>query len=225
MLTNYNAIPPYVTNQAGFYNQIAEEFHTQTAQAKTEDEYKEALSKVCERWRKELLDRNVQMYFNYTGEFDREEVEAMTEYYQATALPFQKAIMGCGLQQNEKYTLVYVDDFGFPVAHKIMLKGFCICEYAQYKDAAKIIYRGKGQRMDREMTLYNKSIAIYKGWKDIPESVTYETVRDNGFTVIRKSRYTGFDARYFTDCVQYLGNPLLLWENFKVRESDGRVFA
>lgn len=225
MLINYNAIPPYVTSQAGFYNQIAEEFHTKIAQAKTEDEYKEALSKVCERWRKELLDRNVQVYFAYTGEFDSEEIEAITKYYNATALPFQKAIMGSGIQANEKYTLVYVDDFGFPVAHKIKLKDFYICEYAQYKDAVKIIYRGKGQRTDREMTLYNKSIAIYKGWKDIPESITYETVRDNGFTVMRKSRYASFDARYFADCVQYLGNPILLWENFKVRESDGRVFA
>ena len=224
MLTNY-VIPPYVTSQAGFYNQIAEEFHTETAQAKTEEEYKEALSKVCERWRKELLDQNVWMYFNYTGEFDKEEFQAITEYYNETALPFQKAFMECGMQENGKYTLVYVDDFGFPVAHKITLKGFYICEYAQYKDAVKIIYRGKGQRTDREMTLYNKSIAIYKGWKDIPESITYETVKDDGYTIIRKSRYTGFDARYFTDCVQYLGNPLLIWENFKVRESDGRIFA
>ena len=114
-----------------------------------------------------------------------------------------------------------MNEFGFPVADKIVFKGVSPCQYAQYTDAIKMTVRRARKRSDVYINFYDCSMAIYEGWKDLPEEVANEKIGEH----LRQSRYGCFDARYFEDCVKYFGKPIVEYRNFKVRESDGKTFA
>lgn len=148
-------------------------------------------------------------------------IDVFRQFYIENAEPFQKSIINAGLIIGNKYTLVYMNEFGFPVADKIVLKGVSLCQYAQYTDAVKITVRRARKRSDVCINFYDCSIAIYEGWHDLPEEITHIKISDN----LRQSKYGCFDSRYFDDCVNYFNKPVVEYRNFKVRESDGKTFA
>lgn len=212
---------PYIRNNAGFYNHIAEEFFKVTCQAPTKEEYEKLLSSFCKRWQMELTDENVLKYFVESGEMEPDTIEEFKQFYVDNAELFQKAIINAKLIAGKKYTLVYMNEFGLPVADKIVFKGVSPCQYAQYTDAVKMTVRRARKRSDVYINFYDCSMAIYEGWHDLPEDVTHIKISDN----LRQSKYGCFDARYFEDCVKYFGKPVVEYRNFKIRESDGKTFA
>ncbi|WP_143323062.1 hypothetical protein [Clostridium sp. HBUAS56010] len=212
---------PYIRSNASFYNRIAEEYFTTIAQAKTREEYEKVLFSFCKRWQRELTDENVLSYFIESGEMEPNTADEFRQFYIENAEPFQKAIINAKLTIGNKYTLVYMNEFGFPVADKIVFKGASPCQYAQYTDAVRITARRARKRSDVYINFYDCSLAIYEGWNDLPEEVTHERISDN----LRQSKYSCFDARFFEDCVKYFGKPIVEYRNFKTRESDGKVFA
>lgn len=211
----------YIRSNAGFYNHIAEEFFSVTCQTPTKEEYEKLLFCFCRRWQRELTDENVLEYFVESGEMELDTINEFRMFYLENAEPFQKAIISAGLIVGKKYTLVYMNEFGFPVADKIVFKGISICQYAQFTDAIKMTVRRARKRADVYINFYDCSLAIYEGWNDIPEDVSNVKINDH----LRQSKYGCFDARYFDDCVTYFGKPVVEYRNFKVRESDGKTFA
>lgn len=212
---------PYVRSNASFYNHIAEEFFTTTCQTKTMEGYVKLLFSFCKRWKRELTDENVLEYFVESGEMEPDTIDEFRQFYIENAEPFQKAIINANLVKGNKYTLVYMNEFGFPVADKIVFKGVSICQYAQFTDAIKMTIRRARKRTDVSINFYDCSLAIYEGWNDLPEDVSHVKINDH----LRQSKYSCFDARYFEDCVKYFGEPVVEYRNFKVRESDGKTFA
>ncbi|WP_342759446.1 hypothetical protein [Kineothrix sedimenti] len=212
---------PYIRSNAGFYNRIAREYYTVTSQSKTKEEYDKLLFSFCKRWQKELTNNDILSYFVESGEMEPNIIAEFRQFYIKNAEPFQKAIINAKLVIGNKYTLVYMNEFGFPVADKIVFKGASPCQYAQYTDAIKMTVRRARKRSDVYINFYDCSMAIYEGWHDLPEEETHIKLSDN----LRQSKYGCFDVRYFEDCIKYFGQPVVEYRNFKVRESDGKTFA
>lgn len=212
---------PYIRSNASFYNRIAEEFFSVTCQAPTKEEYDKLFFSFCKRWKRELTDENVLKYFIESGEMEPDTTAKFRQFYIENAEPFQKAIINAGLIIGNKYTLVYMNEFGFPIADKIVFKGASSCQYAQFTDAIKMTIRRARKRTDEQINFYDCSLAIYEGWKDLPEDVSHVKINDH----LKQSKYSCFGARYFDDCVKCFGNPVVEYRNFKVRESDGKTFA
>ena len=154
---------PYIRSNVGFYNHIAEEYFTVASQAKTKEDYEKLLFSFCKKWKRELTDENVLDYFVESGEMELDTVEEFRRFYIENAEPFQKAIINAKLTIGNKYTLVYMNEFGFPVADKIVFKGVSPCQYAQYTDAVKITARRARKRSDVYINFYDCSLAIYEG--------------------------------------------------------------
>jgi hypothetical protein len=212
---------PYIRSNTGFYNHIAEEYFTVTLQAKNKEEHEKLLFSFCKRWQRELTDENVLAYFVESGEMEPDMVDEFRQFYIENAEPFQKAIINTKLIIGNKYTLVYMNEFGFPVADKIVFKGVSPCQYAQYTDAIRMTARRARKRSNVYINFYDSSLAIHEGWNDLPEEITHEKIGDH----LKQSKYSCFDARYFEDCVKHFGKPVVEYRNFKTRESDGKVFA
>lgn len=218
-------LPPYILHQTGFYNQIAKEYYEETAKAHIKEDFEQALDHMCQKWRRELTDQNVMMYYLESGEMEPDEIKTIQQWYIDHAEPFQKAMIDADLQPGGKYTIFYLNDFGFPVTRKITFHGMWPCQYAQYTDAIKIEFREFRKRSDIVTTLYNCSVAIYEGWKELNREDVQKKVSDQNGVEVWQSKYGCFDARFFEDGLTALGKPLLVWKNFKTRETDGKVFA
>lgn len=218
-------LPSYVLNQREFYSQIAREYYEETAKAHTKEEYAKALAQVCRKWRRELTDQNVLEYFFESGEMDPEDIQVIRKWYIDHAEPFQKAMLESGLQAGKKYTIFCLSEFGFPVARKITFLGMYPCQYAQYTDAVQIRCREFRKRSDIVTTLYDRSVAIYEGWKDLKREDVQEKVSGQNGVEVWRTKYSSFDVRFFEDGLAALGKPLIVWKNYRTRKTDGKVFA
>lgn len=142
-------------------------------------------------------------------------------------LEFQKAIaelvIAGKLVPGNKYTLVYLNDFGWPVSQKITLYSTEETHYSQYDDAVRFVFKPYRKRNYYQKYFYNCSLAIYNGWVDLDKNVGYQVEERNGMT-IKKSLYGCFDSRFFTDAIQSLGKPMFEYQHFTTRK-DGKVFA
>ena len=221
----YDTMPAYIRSNAGFYDRIAEEFYEETAKARTKEEYDLAFAKICRCWMKDLTNEDVQRYLLESGIMEAEDMAAIRKFYIDNAGDFQKAILSANMQEGKKYTLVYLNDFGFPVLDKITFYGCSPCQYAQYTDAVKMIFKRARKRTMMGKYFYGTSLAIYEGWYDISKEDTYKKTGESSTVTTYISKYTCFDSRYFSDMVEKLGTPLVEYRNFRVREADGKVFA
>lgn len=200
--------PSYVTSQKYYYESLCDKFYTAVASAKTEDEYKKVIERMCRLNRREFTDANVMAYL--VNECGFEDEAAVKQWYIDNAGTLQKAFLAADLKQGNKYTLVYNNDFGFPVSVQITLESIEICAYAQYNDAVLLRFKPKGKRKFAAKYFYgSKTIAIYDGWKTLPENFGYEVIRSTPECTTRKSKYASFDNRFITDSVEYFGTPLL----------------
>lgn len=135
----------------------------------------------------------------------------------------QKALYN-KLVEGERYTLVYLNDFGFPVAQKIIFQSMELTTYAQYSDVVKMIFKPYRKRSLYQKYFYNNSLMIFKGWQDMKESDTKEILKDNDSLKIIKSKYSGFDARYIDDLEKVFKNPVVIYKNFK-EGKNGKLYA
>ena len=216
--------PSYIVSNASCYEVMAEEYYTSTARAHTKEEFEREVDLFCRYWRSNLTDENVQEYLRDSGLMEPSDLEVIQNYYVSNAGPLQKKILSANLVEGERYTLVYLDEFGFPAMEHITFQRASICSYAQHNDAVKIVYKRARARSLTEKYLYKRSFAIYKGWCDKKESDTFEKMSENEQVTTMKSKYSGFDSRFFTDMVERLGDPFVEYRNFVTR-ADGKVFA
>lgn len=219
------SIPAYVKNNVYFFEKIIEKFYAETANTYSEEEYHAAVASVLTRYKKELMDEKVMSYLIEEGYLDSETVEEIRAYYTENAEPFQKTLMNAGLESEKRYTLVYMNEFGFPVADQVTIKSVCMTTYAQYTDAVSITFRRKGKRKDTRIIFYDCSLAVYEGWHDLKKEVSCDKLRETEKVTVYQSKYACFDPRFFEDCLKYFGRPIVEYKNYKVKNSDGKIIA
>ena len=219
-----NTLPSYIRSNAGLYDRIAETFYTEIAKAHTEEEYKNTFSKMCRYYMKDFSNEDVQRYLLESGTMETEDIEAIKQFYIDNAEPLQKTILSSNMEEGKRYTLVYMNEFGFPVADKITFMSVTPCQYAQYTDAVKMVFKRARKRNAIAKYFYNCSIAIYEGWHDLQKEDTYNKTRETAEVTCYMSKYTCFDSRFFSDAVEKFGKPLAEYRNFKTG-TNGKVYA
>lgn len=115
------------------------------------------------------------------------------------------------LQPGKKYTLVYLNEFGSPVAQKITFHSMRTTTYAQYSDVMEMIFTPYRKRTKYRKLIYNCSMMIFEGWQDLKEEELKETLEDNKNVKITKSKYGCFDSRYIDDLENCFKNPVVIY--------------
>lgn len=219
-----NTFSSYIRSNAGYYNQIAEDFYSSTAAAHTKAEYRAAFASVCRSHMREFTNPEVMRYMETTGAIEPEDVANIKRFYIENAEHFQREVLSAELQEGKRYTLVYLNEFGFPVADNITLSSVYPCQYAQYTDAVAFRFKRKKARTETVHYFYDCSLAVFEGWHTLEKEDTFEKVRETASATMYKSKYSSFDARYFIELVQKLGSPILQYSCFKIGV-DGKIYA
>ena len=154
---------------------------------------------------------------------EEEAIEAFNIMFMKYAEPLQKALYG-KLQEGKRYTLVYLNDFGFPVAQKITFHSMNATTYAQYSDVMEIIFTPYRKRSKYKKYFYNCSFMVFEGWQDLKEEYTKEIIESNENFKIVKSKYGCFDSRYIDDLEKCFNNPIVIYKNYKIGV-NGKSYA
>ena len=151
-------------------------------------------------------------------------IQAFNNLVQKYAEPFQQAVNAADLTPGHRYTLVYLNDFGFPVAQKITFHGMKFCTYAQYSDAVMLTFTPFRKRGQYSCHFYNCSLLIFDGWQDMDKSATHEVLKDDGNIKVTRSKYSCFSASYIEDLEKAFTNPILIYKNYKTG-ANGKVYG
>lgn len=144
---------------------------------------------------------------------------------QQYAEPLQKAVDAAGLVPGRKYTLVYLSDFGFPIAEKITFHGYTLTTYAQHADVVRLTYTPYRKRSTRSRLFCgSSSLLIFNGWQDLPEQATHETLKEDEKVKITRSKYGCFSAFYIEDAAALLKDPVLIFKRYQTG-ANGKVYA
>ena len=138
--------------------------------------------------------------------------------------PLQKAVFMAGLVPGNKYTLFYLNDFGFPVCQKITFERMEFSTYAQYSDVVKLIFKPYRKRSVYQKYFYNCSLSIFEGWQDLREEDTKILIKEDQNVKITQSKYSCFDANYIKDGNKLLKNPIMIYEDFKTG-ANGKIYG
>lgn len=167
---------------------------------------------------------------------DGDELDAATVTDEAAALvefnkmlrkyagPLQKAMNAAELKPGHKYTLVYLSEFGFPVAQKITFDSMSLTTYAQYSDVVKLVFIPFRKRSKYSQRFYNSSLMIFDGWQDMDENAISETLKDDGQIKITKSKYSCFSASYIEDLEKIFKQPVMIYKDYR-RGVNGKLYA
>ena len=206
----------YIISNSERYHFILIEMYTLLAAAKTREEYDIVFASVMKKWKSEFTNPDIMQYLIETGDLEQAVYEEIQQWYKNHAEPFQKALLDAPLQNGDKYTLVYMDAFGFPVAEHIIFMEIMPCQYAQYTDAVLIQYRQKRRHNQVAKYFYDRKLAIYSGWKELPREVTHVKISE----IAERPKYNAFDNRFFTDCIRYFDNPIVCFMPASVFEKQ-----
>lgn len=154
---------------------------------------------------------------------EKEAVKAFDEMLLNYAEPLQKALYN-KMEEGGKYTLVYLNDFGFPVAQKIKFHSMKCTTYAQYSDAVEMVFTPYRKRNQYKKIFYNCSLMIFKGWQDLKEEDTHEIIKNSESVKITKSKYACFDSRYMDDLEKSFRDAAVLYKNYKTGK-NGKIYA
>lgn len=138
--------------------------------------------------------------------------------------PLQKAVNAAGLIPGHKYTLVYLNDFGFPIAQKITFDGMTFTIYAQHSDVVKLVFTPYRKRSKYSKQFYNCSLMIFDGWQDMNESTIKDTLKDDGQIKITQSKYSCFSVSYIEDLERVFEHPVLIYKDYK-QGVNGKMYA
>lgn len=114
-----------------------------------------------------------------------------------------------GLSKGDKLTIVRGSMIGGASISHIILEGFTMEEYAQYKDNVKMTMNVKGKKGLYSTNVHDKDIVIYKSWIDIPTSVLYEDTSNGNFNGMA-TKYGSYDERAISDIMSYLQEKNIL---------------
>lgn len=152
-----------------------------------------------------------------------EAIKVFDDLFMKYAEPLQCALYN-KLHSGKKYTLVYLDDFGFPVAEKITFHSVRSSTYAQYSDVMEMIFTPYRKRTKYRKLIYNCSMMFFEGWQDLKETDIKETITDNDKVKVTKSKYGCFDSRYIDDLENCFKNPVVIYKNYKTGV-NGKIYA
>lgn len=154
---------------------------------------------------------------------ESEAIKVFDELFLKYAEPLQCALYN-KLQPGNKYTLVYLNDFGFPVAEKITFHSVRSSTYAQHSDVMEMIFTPYRKRSQYRKLFYNCSIMFFEGWQDLKEEEIKVTLEDNKNVKITRSKYGCFDSRYIDDLENCFKNPVVIYKNYKTGV-NGKIYA
>ena len=144
-----------------------------------------------------------------TAEQAKAAYDALIQKY---AEPLQRTIASADLQPGGRYTLVYHNEFGFPVAQKVTFWGYAMRTYAQHSDVVQltVAYRG-GKTQWLKLFIGYEPLLIFRGWQELPESALWDVKRSSGDTTMRVSKYGSFSDQYIEDALHILKDPVVIY--------------
>lgn len=144
-----------------------------------------------------------------TAEQAKAAFDALIQKY---AEPLQRTIASADLHPGGRYTLVYHNEFGFPVAQKVTFWGYAMRTYAQHSDVVQltVAYRG-GKTQWLKLFIGYEPLLIFRGWQELPESALWDVKRSSGDTTMRVSKYESFSNQYFEDALRILKDPVVIY--------------
>lgn len=157
-----------------------------------------------------------------TAATEKEAAKAFDEILLKYAEPLQKALYN-KLKEGEKYTLVYLNDFGYPVAQKIKFHSMKCTTYAQYSDVVEMVFTPYRKRSQVKKRFYESSLMVFKGWQELKEDDTHEVLK-NESVKITKSKYSCFDSRYIDDLENSFKDAVVIYKNYKIGK-NGKMYA
>lgn len=113
--------------------------------------------------------------------------------------PISEQLAKANLQAGEQITILKLDGWTCSVGTaRGKLMAATPCEYAQYKDAAKIEYIPNGKRNGRYFYIANEKAVIYRGnLPEIPDSLKYRTIDHDGPAIMQAVNFAGEGAEDF----------------------------
>ena len=154
---------------------------------------------------------------------EMEAIKVFNDLFLKYAEPLQKALYN-KLQEGKRYTLVYLNEFGFPVAQKITFHSVKSKTYAQYSDVMEMIFTPYRKRSQYKKYFYNCSFMVFEGWQDLKDEDIKETISDNDSVKITRSKYGCFDSNYIDDLENCFKNPIVIYKNYKIGV-NGKSYA
>lgn len=144
-----------------------------------------------------------------TAEQAKAAFDALIQKY---AGPLQRTIASADLQPGGRYTLVFHNEFGFPVAQKVTFWGYAMRTYAQHSDVVQltVAYRG-GKTQWLKLFIGYEPLLIFRGWQELPESALWDVKRSSGDTTMRVSKYGSFSDQYIEDALHILKDPVVIY--------------
>ena len=131
---------------------------------------------------------------------------------QKYAEPLQRTIASADLQPGGRYTLVFHNEFGFPIAQRVTFWGYAMRTYAQHSDVVQltIVYRREKTQWLKLFIGY-EPLLIFKGWQELPESVVWRPTRSTRDGTMRVSKYESFSNQYIEDALRILKDPVVVY--------------
>lgn len=144
-----------------------------------------------------------------TAEQAKAAFDALIQKY---AEPLQRTIASADLQPGGRYTLVYHNEFGFPVAQKVTFWGYAMRTYAQHSDVVQltVAYRG-GKTQWLKLFIGYEPLLIFRGWQELPGSALWDVKRSSGDATMRVSKYESFSDQYIEDALHILKDPVVIY--------------
>ena len=111
--------------------------------------------------------------------------------------PIAEQIKAADLQEGEEFTALVIDDFSMMAT---TTRGKIIkaqpCNYAQYRDAARIELLPKGKRKARYFYIHSgQNAAIYRGTlPDVPDRIKYTQTNSPN---LREVNFAGMNAKEY----------------------------
>lgn len=171
-----------------------------------------------------VLDEAVEKLAGYTARDKDSITDVFYNFVERYTEPLQKAVYCARLVPNEKYTLAYCNEFGFPVIQKITLNSVQLTTYAQFSDCVRFVFAPYRKRTMYAKVFYDTSLLVFEGWQDLPKDFGFTMVRETANCTTRKSNYACFDSHYIDDVERILKNPIVVYKNYKTGV-NGKIYA
>lgn len=109
---------------------------------------------------------------------------------------------GAGFTEGQKITIIHMNDFGKISVGHVSFRSYMFGEYAQYKNAVKMVFRPERKRNDYYKWFYNEVI-IVDGWIDFPESLLWDINVSDGI-ILKKEKFLSSDRQQYDVILEYL---------------------
>lgn len=152
----------------------------------------------------QLKKNNIKLCKEYIQQIDGDLTELKQAMYRLLKEVdnIQDQFKNANLQQGQKITLFYINDFGGMSHTKITVDKVEYAKYAQHDKAVKLIYKPQNKRSLYCQYFY-RDMLVYNGWLDLPETVL-NTVENTGTGItITHSKYLSCDKRQYDEIINY----------------------